>query len=80
MYTQTIHELIVGANRHKGRFRELATESNLSYAWVCQFASENIKNPGIVTCEKLRLGIAALDRRKVAEANATIARYTAAAT
>ena len=58
---QTLQDLIEAAQRHKGDWVALASESGVSYSWLTKFAQGHIPNAGIATLGKLH---AAIERRE----------------
>ena len=49
LYDQTIEKL----NNSKGSFPTIAKDTGLDYDWLCQVASQRIKDPGIKKIERL---------------------------
>lgn len=61
----TVQNLIDAAQRHKGDWVSLASESGLSYSWLTKFAQGQIPDPRLSTVAKLAT---AIERRETKQA------------
>jgi len=56
-------DAIAELQRRKGDWEAIADDSGVSYSWLCKFAQDKIKNPGVRTLHGLEV---ALSHRRAA--------------